>query len=174
MSVGAILLVVFSLMLVEARVSTRNERALRRKGAIEPPDDVYRAMQVLYPVAFLAPAIEGWLRGAPPPGVWTAGFALFVGAKALKYWVIRTLGERWTFKVLVPPGSHRTRRGPYRVLAHPNYVAVAAEILGAGFLVGGPVSAIILTAAFGALILRRIRVEERALSQSTPAPGEPA
>jgi methyltransferase len=89
---------------------------------------------------------------------------VFVGAKILKYWTIRTLGERWTFKVLVPPGSERTRRGPYRVLAHPNYLAVAGEILGAALLVGGAWSGITFTILFGSLMLRRIQVEERALS----------
>lgn len=170
----ALLVIVFSLMLFETRVSRRNERALKRSGAVEPPDDVYGLMQVLYPVAFLAPALEVWLRGSPQARWWTAGLALFVAAKVLKYWAIWALGGRWTFKVLVPPGSQRIRKGPYRVFAHPNYVAVAGEILGIGLLLGGPWSAIIFTMVFSALILRRIQVEERALSQSTPAAGQPA
>lgn len=160
----AILAVVFGLMLAEAWLSRRNERTLRRRGAVEPPDDVFRTMQILYPVAFLVPAVEGWLRASTQPWWWTAGLTTFVLAKGLKYWAIRTLGGRWTFKVLVPPGSQRTRRGPYRWMDHPNYLAVAGEILGAALLLGGAWSGIVFTILFGSLMLRRIQVEERALS----------
>lgn len=159
----AILGIVLALMLFEAQLSRKHERALKQQGALEPAGDVYRSMQVVYPLAFVAPAIEGWLR-TPTLRWWTAGTVLFVAAKALKYWAIRALGERWTFKVLVPPGSHRTTSGPYRFVAHPNYVAVAGEILGAALLLGGPWSGILFTILFGSLMLRRIQVEERALS----------
>ena len=53
--------------------------------------------------------------------------AVALGAQALRWWCIRTLGHRWTTRVLVLPGAPRIRTGPYRVLAHPNYVAVIAE-----------------------------------------------
>ena len=164
MTTFAILGVVFGLMLAEAWISRRNERVLRQLGAVEPPDDVFRMMQVLYPAAFLVPAVEGWLRTPPQPWWWPAGLTIFVLAKGLKYWAIRTLGRRWSFKVLVPPGSQRTRRGPYRWMDHPNYLAVAGEILGAAFLLGGAWSGIVFTILFGSLMLRRIQVEERALS----------
>lgn len=159
-----VLAVVFTLMIFEAILSRKNERALRNRGAVEPPGDVYAAMQILYPVAFLVPAAEGWLRGPAGAAWWTTGLLIFLGAKILKYWAIRTLGQRWTFKVLVPPGSERTRRGPYRVVPHPNYLAVAGEILGASLLVGGLWSGIAFTILFCSLMLRRIQVEERALS----------
>lgn len=159
-----VLAVVFTLMLFEAILSRKNEKALRKRGAVEPPGDVYAPMQILYPLAFLVPAAEGWLRDLAGAPWWTAGLLIFLGAKILKYWAIRTLGQRWTFKVLVPPGSERTRRGPYRVVPHPNYLAVAGEILGASLLVGGPWSGIVFTILFCSLMLRRIQVEERALS----------
>lgn len=165
MTSALVLAIVFALMLVESRLSRAHEGALRRQGAVEPPDDVYPWMQVLYPLAFLAPAVEGWVRAARiAPFWWFAGLALFAAAKALKYWAVYTLGERWTFKVLVPPGSQRTRRGPYRVCSHPNYIAVAGEILGAALLLGGPWSGIVFTLLFAMLMLRRVSVEERALS----------
>jgi methyltransferase len=160
----AVLAVVFVLMAGEAILSRRHERRLRAGGAIEPRDDVYGRMQVVYPLAFLIPAVEGWTRGDSPIAWSMLGLSIFVGAKVLKYWAIATLGERWTFKVLVPPGSERIRRGPYRVLPHPNYVAVAGEILGAGLLIGGFATGILFTILFGYLMLRRIQVEERALS----------
>src|SRR5262249_57390911 len=46
-------------------------------------------------------------------------------AQALRYWSIRTLGERWNVRVIVVPGDPVVTRGPYRFVRHPNYVAVA-------------------------------------------------
>jgi methyltransferase len=155
--------VVFVPMLFEAALSRRNERQLREMGAAEPHDDVYWAMQVVYPLVFLAMLIEGWRRGALVDVHVAGGFALFIGAKLLKYWAILSLGVRWTFRVLVPPGSTRVLVGPYRLFSHPNYVAVIGEIAGAALMAHAMVTGPIGVLLFGALIALRIRVEERAL-----------
>lgn len=155
--------VAFVPMILEGLLSRRNERELRALGAEEPHDDVYWLMQVVYPAAFVAMILEGWRR-APWVDVYVAaGFTLFLGAKMLKYWAIMTLGVRWTFRVLVPPDSKRILAGPYRLLDHPNYVAVMGEIIGGAFIAHAPVTGTIAAIAFGTLIVLRIRVEERAL-----------
>jgi methyltransferase len=158
-----LLLVAFVPMLLEARLSAANDRTLRAAGAVEPVADVYRLMQLAYPACFLAMVLEAWTRAAGPSGATIAGGVVFGAAKALKYWAIATLGERWTFRVLVPPGSTRTLRGPYRFLRHPNYVAVVGELIGFALLAHAPLAGALAVAGFGALILARIRVEERAL-----------
>jgi methyltransferase len=65
--------------------------------------------------------------------------------------------------VLVPPGSERTLRGPYRLLRHPNYLAVAGELAGFALLAQAFVAGPIAVALFVLLLVARIRVEERAL-----------
>jgi methyltransferase len=160
------LLLVLVVMLFEARLSRAHERRLLAQGAVEPSDDVYRAMQVVYPGAFVAMAIEGALTG-PAPGVTTAaGGLVLLAGKALKFWAIASLGPRWTFRVLVPPGGSLVTRGPYRRIRHPNYVAVMGELIGMALLVGAPVSGPIGTLLFGWLIWRRIAVENRALTET--------
>ena len=150
-------------MLLEMLRSSRHHLALLAGGAIEPPDDVYPIMQVAYPGAFVAMLVEGWLRGSGVTAITVVGAGVFVAAKLLKYWAIATLGPRWTFRVLVPPGSVRTLAGPYRYLRHPNYVGVLGEIVGFALLRGAPAAGIAATVVFAALLLARIRVEERAL-----------
>ena len=156
--------IVFGLMLIEAAVSARHERTLRSLGAVEPGGDVYRVMQIAYPAAFLAMLAEGAWRGVAVDRIAAAGVWVFVAAKGLKYWAIATLGTRWTFRVLVPPGSRRTMRGPYRWISHPNYVAVALELLGVALAMHAIVTGPIAVAGFGYLMLRRIRIEEIALA----------
>jgi methyltransferase len=170
--------VVFGLMLAEMRQSRRHEAILRSGGAIEPPGDVYWALAWLYPAAFLAMGAEGaWRAHAAglagwaafePSGdggpFWTAaGVLLFAASKMLKYWAIGTLGERWTFRVLIQPGRPLVTTGPYRYVDHPNYIAVVGELVGAAMMLGARVAGPIMIVAFGAALWARVRFETRIL-----------
>jgi methyltransferase len=150
-------------MLAESWISARHDAVLRARGAVEPPDDVFRWMQVVYPGGFMLMIAEAWLRGAAIDRVFYAGLALFAAAKLLKYWAIATLGERWTFRVLVPPQSSRVTGGPYRWLTHPNYLAVIGELAGCAVMAHALITGPLATLLFAWLIRRRIAVEERAL-----------
>ena len=162
-SLTLLLALVCPFLLVETWWSRRNEIALRARGAVEPADDVYRSMRIIYPGMFLAMAAEGVLRGAAPPAIVAAGIVVFLASKALKWWAIFALGDLWSFRVLVLPGEPLVARGPYRYLRHPNYVALAAEIIGAGLMWRAPVTALVGGLVFGVLLWRRIAVEETAL-----------
>ena len=153
-------------MMIETARSAANERTLRAAGAVEPRDDVIRIMQVAYPACFMAMIAEAWWRGSGWGMVAVGGAVVFACAKALKCWAIATLGDRWTFRVLVPPRSQRIMRGPYTMLRHPNYVAVAGEIVGFAILAGAPVTGTLAAVGFGVLLFERIKVEDRELQRS--------
>jgi methyltransferase len=163
-----VLVPIFALMIAEAVLSRANERRLRAEGAVEPAGDVYAWMQVAYPACFLLMGAEALWRGTGSHALLVAGAALFALAKALKYWAIATLGWRWTFRVLVPPGAPLVASGPYRLLRHPNYVAVTGELAGAALMLAVPLAGVLAFAGFGALMMRRARVEERALGLRQP------
>jgi methyltransferase len=155
--------VVFGFMIVEARRAARHERLQRARGGVEPSGDVYAIMQVAYPGVFLAMLVEGMWRGSTG-GPWLAlGLALFAAAKALKWWAIVSLGQAWTFRVIVVPGSQAVASGPYRYLRHPNYVAVVGEIVGVAVMADARVTGPLAMLGFGSLLVRRIAVENRAL-----------
>jgi len=159
------LAVALGMMLGELILSRANERTLRERGAIEPAGDVYRALAWAYPSMFVAMAVEG-IVAAPPPGARAvAGVLVFLIAKAFKFWAISTLGTRWTYRVLVPPDAPLVTRGPYACVRHPNYLAVFGEIVGIALLVGAPLTGAISLIAFGALVRKRIAVEESALGR---------
>ncbi|MGE3886167.1 MAG: isoprenylcysteine carboxylmethyltransferase family protein [Vicinamibacterales bacterium] len=162
-TLAAVLLV----MAGEAVLSRVNEQGLRRRGAVEPPGDVYRTMQWAYPALFVAMAVEGATWGPSPRAVLLAGLVVFGAAKALKLWAITSLGDRWSFRVLVLPGVPLVESGPYRWMRHPNYLAVVGELLGVALTVWAPVAGLAALVGFGALMLRRIAVEERALEEGS-------
>lgn len=150
-------------LLLEFIVSIRNERRLRARGAVEPADDVWRMMSIAYPAAFVAMAGESWMRGGPSAGWFSAGLVIWALAKLLKGWAIVSLGHRWSFRVLVLPGEPLVTRGPYSRLRHPNYVAVAGELIGAAVMLAAPYTGVVFTLLFPEIMRRRVKVEERAL-----------
>ena len=165
---------VVGLLLAEARLSSANEQHLRARGAVEPPGDVYHVMAWLYPACFLVIGGEGiWhaaragsqVSGIGEPSWAASGVVLFVASKVLKYWAIRSLGERWTFKVLVLPGVPLVSDGPYRYVAHPNYIAVVGELLGAAMMFGARITGPMMVIAFGLALFARLKFEQRALQE---------
>lgn len=156
---------VLAVMAGEAVLSAHNASVLRARGAVEPPGDVYQLMQVAYPTAFVVMALEGALRGPSPQAALAVGIGVFGLAKGLKGWAISSLGTRWSFRVLVPPGEPPIARGPYRLMRHPNYLAVCGEILGAALISGAFASGAVAFVGFGWLMLRRIAIEDRALGR---------
>jgi methyltransferase len=161
MRIALELVVVFAPMLGEAWLAARNEREQRARGGLEPPGDAYRLMRFAYPAAFAAMIAEGaW---DPGHAQWTTGLAIFVAAKALKWWAVAALGPAWTFRVIVRPSVALVVSGPYRWLRHPNYVAVVGELVGVALMSGARVFGPLMTLMFCALMLKRIAVEDRAL-----------
>jgi methyltransferase len=155
--------IVYASMLGEAARARRNELSQLARGGREPHGDVYAIMRVAYPAVFLAMLAEGFVRGVPPPSVIAAGAVGFAASKALKWWAIRSLGMAWTFRVIVVPGAALVAGGPYRYLRHPNYVAVIGELVSVAMLTGAVLAGPVATIFFGALVARRVSVENRAL-----------
>jgi methyltransferase len=122
-------------------------------------------MKLLHTAFFVACALEVLVLDRPfipPLGFTMLGIALL--AQAIRYWVIATLGKRWNVRVIVVPGLPAVTDGPYRVLKHPNYLAVVLE----GFAVPLIHTAWIAAAAFTLLnawmLSVRIRCENEALA----------
>jgi methyltransferase len=156
---------VFVPMACEALLSGRHERALRARGAVEPAGDVHGLMRVAYPGVFVLMLAEARWLGLASTAAATVGAVLFLAAKVLKYAAIRELGDRWSFRVLVLPDAPLVATGPYRLLRHPNYLAVVGELVGAALMLGAAVSGPLALAVFVPLLLARTRVEDAALGR---------
>jgi methyltransferase len=162
MLVAAVLIVVAVTMLAEARISGAHERKLRAAGAVEPSGDAYPLMRVAYPAGFAVMAVEAAVRDTSSALV-VAGVVIFALAKALKWWAIASLGDRWSFRVLVLPGAALIDTGPYRFLRHPNYLAIVGELVGVALMLGAFWTGTLACIGFGALMWMRIGIEEAAL-----------
>ncbi|MGN6300230.1 MAG: isoprenylcysteine carboxylmethyltransferase family protein, partial [Angustibacter sp.] len=72
-------------------------------------------------------------------------------------------GPQWNTRVIVVPGLPLVTGGPYRLLRHPNYVAVVVEGFALPLVHSAWVTAVAFTVLNAALLTVRIRVEDRAL-----------
>ncbi|HET6436532.1 MAG TPA: isoprenylcysteine carboxylmethyltransferase family protein [Anaeromyxobacter sp.] len=150
--------------LVELWVSRRHGRILRARGAVEAGRGHYPPMIALHTGLLLACAIEPWLfPGAWPRAVAVPAAALVLLSQALRWWVVATLGVRWSTRVLVLPGATPVKGGPYRWVRHPNYLAVVVEVAALPLACGAWRTAICASLLDAALLRARIRAEERAL-----------
>jgi len=103
-------------------------------------------------------------RGASEIGAGHYPLVVSVHAQGLRLWILATLGPRWTTRIIVLPGEPLVASGPYRYLAHPNYVVVAGEIALLPLALHLPLLALIFTALNAAVLAIRIRAETHALS----------
>ncbi|WP_020184938.1 isoprenylcysteine carboxylmethyltransferase family protein [Methylopila sp. 73B] len=159
---GAVLLLLFvtASRLGELVLSARNVAGLKARSAIEAGASHYPAMVALH-TSWLAGL--WWLgRDATVSPGWLAAFGAL---QVLRVWTLATLGRRWTTRILVIPGETLVRRGPYRFVAHPNYVVVAGEIAVLPLVFGLPVFAFVFSLLNAGMLAVRIRAEEAALKR---------
>ena len=151
----------------ELVVSQRNAAWSLRHGGVETGRGHYGVMVVLH-VGLLAGAVaEVWIRRPDVfPLVAATMLAVVVLAQALRWWCIGTLGRQWNTRVIVVPGLPLVRRGPYRWLRHPNYVAVVAEGLALPLVHSAWITATVFTALNAFLLTVRLRVENAALASA--------
>lgn len=166
-SLGAYLAIVAALALermFHLALASRNARRAFAMGAVERGRGHYPAMAVFHALFLLSAAAEAIVLKRRFPGVlgWIAlGGAL--GAQALRYWSIATLGSRWNTRIIVFPGTAPISRGPYRFMRHPNYLAVIVEVACVPLIRGCWLTAVVFSIGNAALLRVRIRAEEAAM-----------
>lgn len=155
-------------MFWESRISAQNSVALLARGAKEIAPRILPVMASIYLVMYVGSFFEFVLAQRALPRWWLGLFmSLFVLAKLLKFWAVRSLGPFWTMRVLVVPGTSVVKTGPYRYIRHPNYIAVLLELAATPLLGKAFYTAGIVLASFSVALYFRIRAEETALSQLT-------
>lgn len=163
----ALVAVVAGMRLVELAISRRHIARLRARGAVEVGYSHYPWMVAVHAAFLIACVLEVWLLDRPwLPPLGIAMLGLLVGAAALRYWVIATLGERWSTRVVLVPGEALVTTGPFRWLRHPNYLAVAVELVALPLVHTAWVTASLFGGANLLLLAHRIRAEERALDRA--------
>ncbi|MET0339873.1 MAG: isoprenylcysteine carboxylmethyltransferase family protein [Polyangiales bacterium] len=154
--------------MLEVRVSRMNEAELHARGGIEHAAEQMPIMVAVHSGWLIACLAEVWLFDRPFHRALALPMLLvFCAGQALRIAAIRALGVRWTVKVLVVPGETPVSGGIFRYLRHPNYLGVILEIVALPLVHTAWLTAVVFSAANGALLYRRILAEEQALAASS-------
>ena len=143
----------------ELLLAERNTRRLLAKGAHEVGRGHYPFMVAVH-AGWL---VTLWLLGPGPP-IHLLPLVFYVALQVARVWVIATLGERWTTRIIILPGAPLVRHGPYRWLDHPNYVIVIAEIAVLPLVFGLPAVAAFFSVLNAIVLWVRVREENAALA----------
>lgn len=146
----------------ELVLAQRNTRALFAQGAYEVGASHYPLIVGLHAAWLAALWILGWDRPVSLPWL-----TVFVVLQLLRVWVVVSLGRRWTTRIVVLPGAPLIRHGPYRLLHHPNYAVVVAEIAVLPLALGLSGLAVVFSALNALVLWLRVRVESRALARAS-------
>jgi methyltransferase len=143
----------------ELVIARRNTSRLLAAGAVEHGSLHYPLIVLLHAAWLvtlpLVVAADRW----PDPFL----LAFFIVLQALRVWVLLTLGERWTTRIITLEGAPPVRHGPYRFVRHPNYLIVALEFAALPLAFGAWLHALVFSALNTALLLLlRIPAENRA------------
>jgi len=144
--------------LIELPIARANSRRLIAQGGYEVGASHYPWIVALHTSWLLT---LWWL--APGRPIHLPFLLLFLVIEAGRVWVLRTLGSRWTTRIIVVPGERLVASGPYRFVRHPNYLVVVGEIAVLPLVFGLWDVAIIFSLLNAAILIVRIRTENRAL-----------
>lgn len=149
----------------EAIYAHYNTRRLLEAGAFEVGRGHYPLFVLLH---------AGWLAALlaivdPSQLPNLALLALYGFLQLLRGWIYWSLGRYWTTRVIVVPGAPLVRRGPYRLVRHPNYTIVCAEVATLPLVFDAWEIALVFSLLNAALLAHRIRVEDRALADKRAA-----
>ena len=145
---------------VELVWARRNTVQLRQLGAVEADAEGYPYFVLLHAGWLVSLAIFVPASATP---VWPL-LGLFALLQLGRLWVISSLGNYWTTRIVTLPGVPLVQTGPFRWLRHPNYLLVIAEIAVLPLAFGAIPIAVSFSAVNLILIIRRIRIEESVLA----------
>lgn len=157
----------FAERLFELWLARRNRRILLARGGKEFSPETYRTIVALHGLFFAALIAESFPWRVPLDSLTFFCLALLALLMAVRYWCIASLGVYWNTRILFVPGARVVRKGPYRLMKHPNYLAVTLEIAVLPLLARAPLTLAVFSLLNLAVLRQRIRLEEEALREFT-------
>lgn len=143
--------------LSELIIARRNEKWLLSQGAIQYGQSHYPFMIALHTLFIISIIAEYVFRVAPQID-WLV-LVLFILVLSFKFWALSSLGKYWNTKIYRIPGVYPVKKGPYKVLKHPNYMEVVCEIAIIPLVFHLYYTAIIFSVLNSIMLVVRIRTE---------------
>lgn len=158
----------FYIFLIFQRISElflakSNEAATRKQGAVEYDKEGYKYIVFLHTAFLISFLVEKIFLGRELNSFSLVLFIIFIFTQILRYWALSSLGIYWNTKILVVPDLNLVKKGPYKYIKHPNYLAVITEIAVIPLIFSCYLTSIVFTILNLIILRRRINIEEKAL-----------
>jgi methyltransferase len=154
--------------IIELRINKRHLAIALARGGKKADDNLLSAVKVLQVSWLIGMIAEVGLLNRPfiaPLAI--ICFLIALIAQLLRYLSMQALGWRWTLPIVVVPDLPVVNTGIYRYLRHPNWLGVMGEIWAIPLIHGAYLTSTLFSLVNAWIIGRRVRCEERALSQVT-------
>jgi methyltransferase len=162
---GVLLLAFLTLQrLAELAWAARNTSRLLAAGGIEFGRGHYPLMVGLHGAWLIGLWMLG--NGRPVDPFYLGAFILL---QLGRLWVLASLGQQWTTRIVVIPGAPLVATGLYRLLRHPNYLIVTCEIVVVPLAFDLPGFAALFFALNALVLAVRIHAENAALAWAAAA-----
>lgn len=157
--------------LFELRLAKKNEQVLIKMGARIIQEKNYFFMVLLH-VSWLASMV--WViinknqfmnHSLHLNLFYFFLFTYFLG-QTLRIVAIKTLGVRWSTRIVILPHTNAIRNGLFKWIRHPNYLGVCLEIVSLPMMMGLWEMAIFFSLVNLVILVIRIKLEEKKLIES--------
>jgi len=114
----------------ELLISKRNEKFLRKNGAVEYGKSHYKYIVILHTLFLISVAAE-YLFSYDNRNITVINIfllSLFTVLQVIRFYTIYSLGKFWNTKILRIPGVPLVKKSIYKYVKHPNYFIVVMEI----------------------------------------------
>jgi protein-S-isoprenylcysteine O-methyltransferase len=95
---------------------------------------------------------------------------MFAVGLVLRWWAIITLGRFFTVDVTIQKDHELVDRGPFRLVRHPSYTGVLLAFVGFALSLRNWAALVVILVPIFVAFVRRMNVEEEALSQALGSP----
>lgn len=153
--------------LVELTIAKRNERWIVDQGGIEYGQGHYPAMVLIHSAFFVAYIAEVITLGKSLSVYWPFLLILFLLTQGMRVWALTSLGKFWNTKIIILPGAVVVKKGPYKIIKHPNYLIVALELIIIPLMFNAFITLAIFMVLNLVILSIRIPAEEKALRELT-------
>lgn len=148
--------------IAELLVAKRLTKQASERGAKPQREPIFVVMVLLHVLPFVLAPLEVIVRDPPfVPVVFGVCCVVLVVLALLRVWTLRTLGAMWNVRIVEPAAV--VVAGPYKLIRHPNYAIVIAELFVLPLAHGCWMTCLVLTTLNAIVLAVRIPAEEKVL-----------
>lgn len=146
----------------ELLVARRLTKQAGERGARPQREPIFVVMVVLHVLPFVLAPLEVIVRDPPfYPALFAVCAGLLFVLALLRVWTLRTLGDMWNVRIVEPAAV--VVEGPYKLIRHPNYAIVIAELFVLPLAHTCVITCAVLTILNAVVLAVRIPAEEKVL-----------